>query len=88
MLQKTGRKFGTRLKEQKTQTQAVTNKRFTRNQRVSEQNKSALTDHAAHDNHVINWLAATILNGESNNQSMDQRGSTHLERGTTILELG
>jgi len=33
-------------------------KPFTRNQHassVSEQNKSALTDHASHDNHVINW---------------------------------
>jgi len=29
--------------------------------RLSEQNKSALTDHTSHDNHVINWPAATTL---------------------------
>jgi len=53
----TGRKFGTRLKEHKTDVEATTNKPFTRSQRLSslsEQNKSALTDHASHDNHVIN----------------------------------
>jgi len=33
--------------------------------RLSEQNKSALTDHASHHNHVINWSAATILDRES-----------------------
>jgi len=29
------------------------------------ENKSALTDHASQDNHVINWPAATILDRES-----------------------
>jgi len=41
---------------------------FTRNQRassLSEKNESALTDHASHENHVINWPASTILDGES-----------------------
>jgi len=60
----TGRKFGTRLKEHKTEVESITSKPFTRNQHASslpEQNKSALTDHASHNNHVINWPAATIL---------------------------
>jgi len=64
----TGRKFGTRLKEHKTEVESITSKPFTRNQRassLSEQNKSALTDHVSHDNHVINWPAATILGRKS-----------------------
>jgi len=64
----TGRKFGTRLKEHKTEVEAICSKPFTRKQRatsLSEQNKSALTVHASHHNHVINWSAATILDRES-----------------------
>ena len=59
----TGRKFGTRLKEHKTEAEATTNKPFTRSQRLSSlsEQKSALTDLASHDNHVINWPASTIL---------------------------
>jgi len=65
----TGRKFGSRLKEHKTEVEATTSKPFTRSQHISslsEQNKSALTDHARHDNHIINWSESTILDRESN----------------------
>ena len=64
----TGRKFGIRLKEHKTEGEAATNKPFITRQHLSslsEQNKSALTDHASHDNHVINWPTSTILDRES-----------------------
>jgi len=59
----TGSKLGTRLKEHKTVVEATTKKPFTRSQRLhslSEQNKSALTDHASRDNHLINWSQATV----------------------------
>jgi len=62
------KEFGTRLKEHKTEVESITSKPFTRNQRassLSEQNKSALTDHASNDNHVINWPAAIISDRES-----------------------
>ena len=42
-------KFGTRLEERKTKVEAATGKTFARSERLSslsEQNKSALTDHA------------------------------------------
>ena len=51
----TGRKFGTRLLEHKTEVESITSKPFTRNQcasSLSEQNKSALTDHASH----VMWM--------------------------------
>ena len=68
----TGRKFGTRLKERNTEVEAATGHPFTRSQRLSslsEQNKSALTDHASRDNHVINWSESTILDRESDRGS-------------------
>jgi len=86
------KEIGTRLKEHKTEVEFITSKPFTRNQRasrLSEQNKSALTEHASHDNHVINWPAATILDRESEKKKqMDQWDSTYSKRGTAILEPG
>jgi len=79
----TGRKFGTRLKEHKTEVEYITSKPFTRNQRassLSEQNKSALTDHASHDNHVINWLASTILDRESDKNTRWIKQAVHIRK--------
>ena len=44
-----------------------TGRTFTRSLRASsltEHNKSALTDHAAQENHVINWSQATVIDRE------------------------
>jgi len=52
--------------------EATTGKPFTRSHRLStlsEQNKSALTDRASHDNHVINWSESTVLDRESDKGS-------------------
>ena len=79
----TGRKFGTRLKEHQTELEATTNKPFTRIQRLSslsEQNKSALTDHASHDNHVINWPASTILDWESDRSTRWIKEAVHIRK--------
>jgi len=82
----TGRKFGTRLKEHKTEVEATTNKPFTRSQRLSsllEQNKSALTDDASHNNHFINWPASTILDRESDRST---RWIKEAKGGTAFCE--
>jgi len=63
----TGRKFGVRLQEHRTEVEAKTTRTFTRSQRVSslsEHNKSALTDHAAQENHMINWSKAMVIDRE------------------------
>jgi len=78
---KTGRKFGTRLKEDKTEVEVTTNKSFTRSQRLSSlsgQNKSALTDHASHGNHLINWPLSTILDSESDRSTRWIREVVHI----------
>jgi len=60
---------------------------FTRSHRASsltEHNKSALTDHATQENHVINWSQATEIDREPERfYQMDHRGHTHPKEKTT-----
>jgi len=63
----TGRKFGVRLQEHRTEVESKTERKFTRSLRASsltEHNKPALTDHATQENHVINWSQATVIDRE------------------------
>jgi len=46
-------------------------------QPVTEHDKSALTDHATQENHVINWSQATVIDRARVFYQMDQRGHTH-----------
>ncbi|XP_072041201.1 uncharacterized protein [Amphiura filiformis] len=65
----TGRQFGTRLKEYKKDSETIAERKFTRANRkesTSEQHKSAITDHIAQENHVIEWEGAKILDRDSN----------------------
>jgi len=60
----TGRKFGVRLQEHRTEVESKTRRTFTRSHRASsltEHNKSALT---TQENHVINWSQATVIDRE------------------------
>jgi len=59
----TGRKLGIRLQEHRSKVESKTNRAFTRRHRSSssaESNRSALTDHAVRENHVISWSAASV----------------------------
>jgi len=63
----TGRKFGVRLQEHRTEVESKTGRTFTRSLRASsltEHNKSALTDNATQENHVINWSQVTVIDRE------------------------
>lgn len=64
----TGRSFGTRMKEHRKEVQQQEGRKYTRSAKQTaetEQNKSAITDHAARENHVINWDEATVIGRES-----------------------
>jgi len=64
---KTGRKFGVRLQKHRTEVESKTGRTFTRSLRASsltEHNKSAITNHATRENHVINWSQATVIDRE------------------------
>jgi len=82
-ISKTGRKFGMRLQEHRTEAESKTGRTFARSLRASsltEHNKSALTDDATQENHVINWSQATVIDREperfTHSCQMDQRGHT------------
>ena len=64
----TGRIFKTRLSEHQKEAEKQSAKNFTRSQRKtssSETFKSAITEHVAANNHIINWDAARIIDQES-----------------------
>jgi len=74
----TGRKFGVRLQEHTTEVESKSGRTFTKSlcaSSLTEHNKSALTDHATQENHVINWSQETVINRAF--YQMDQRGHTH-----------
>jgi len=71
-----------------TEVESITSKPFTRNQRassLSEQNKSALTDHASHDKRMINWPASTILDRESDKSTRWIKEAVHIRKGRQSL---
>ena len=60
----TGRKLGVRLQEHRCEVESKTNRAFTRSHRSSssaESNRSAQTDHAVQENHVMSWSAASVI---------------------------
>ena len=64
----TSRLFRYRLEEHKTEAEKASKKAYTRSQKSSvsgEQNKSAITDHVAEDNHVIGWKQSKIRDREN-----------------------
>ena len=68
-IEEKGRAFFTRLKEHQSDADKIANRKFTRAQRkesTSELNKSAITDHIAQENHVIDWDGAKVLDRDSN----------------------
>ena len=82
----TGRKFGVRLQEHRTEVKSKTGHTFTRSLRASsltEHNKFALTDDTTQENHLINWSQATVIDRARAFYQMDQRGHTHPKGRTT-----
>ena len=84
-----GRLFGVRLSEHKAETSKVESKKFTRSERKlseQEQTKSAISDHAARANHVIDWDKAKIIGREHNRKAREVREAMEIrKRGATVL---
>jgi len=77
----TGRKFGLRIKEHKKEVDSFTVGTQTRAFRERKSNvthKSAITDHAVEENHVIDWHKAKVV--DRGTYQMDKRGT--LDRKT------
>ena len=70
----TSRLFGVRLSEHQTEVKKASEKKFTRSERRAseqEQTKSAISDHVARANHIINWEEAKILGKEHNKKARE-----------------
>jgi len=68
----TGRKFGLRIKEHKKEVDSFTAGTQTRASRARESSvsyKSAITDHAMEENHVIDWDKAKVVDREAQRQT-------------------
>ena len=79
----TGRLFGTRLKEHQKDSEIIKDIKFTRASRkasTSEQHKSAITDHIAQENHIIDWEGASILDRDSNTTTRRIREAIHIRK--------
>ena len=70
----TGRKFGVRLQEHRTEVESNSKRAFTKSRRASsltELNKSTLTDHATQENNMINRSQATVIDRARSTYEMD-----------------
>ena len=79
----TGRALGVRLNEHKKEAEDVSKKKFTRAARkdsFDERHKSAISDHVARDNHVINWEDAKVVDRESVKQARWIREAIYIRR--------
>ena len=85
----TARLFGTRLAEHQAETKKVEAKKYTRSERKlseQEQTKSAISDHAARANHVIDWNEAKIIGKEHDKRSREVREAMEIrKRGSTTI---
>jgi len=72
----TGRSYAKRQEQHRKEVESISNRTLTRADRkdlATETNKSAITDHVAKENHVIDWSDAKIYRqkviGEDNSRS-------------------
>ena len=79
----TGRAFGVRLQEHRqevTQRDVRAYTRSTSKSAATEQNKSAVTDHAISLNHVIDWDRAKVTDRESNSMNRRTREAIRIRK--------
>ena len=79
----TSRMFGIRLDEHKAEVEKVNKKVYTRSERKAseaEQTKSAISDHVARENHVIDWKNPKILGREHVKKPREIREAIEIRR--------
>ena len=86
-IEETGRNYGKRQEEHRKEVESINNRTFTRSDRKSraaEMNKSAITDHVAKENHVINWSGAKILEREGHRKTRQVKESIWIRKEQTV----
>ena len=83
----TGRNYGKRQEEHRKEVESISSRTFTRSDRKSraaEMNKSAITDHVAKENHVINWSGAKSLEREGHRKTRQVKESIWIRKEQTV----
>lgn len=83
----TGRNLGTRLSEHRKDSRSEEHRPYTRNQKRASQSvyhSSAVTDHAAQFNHVIDWDGCRILARDSNRSTRWIREAYYIKKQGTL----
>ena len=79
----TSRLFGVRLSEHQAEVKKATNKKYTHSERRAselEQTKSAILDHVARANHVIDWDEAKTIGREHDKKPREVREAIEIRR--------
>jgi hypothetical protein len=84
----TGRSVGVRLEEHKKDCNSIAGKRYTRANRLTsaiEQHKSAITDHLAQENHVIDWEGTKIIDREGHRTTRQVKEAIWIRRSKNTM---
>ena len=79
----TSRRLGTRIDENKKDCDKIKQQKFTRSQKQESKqtnNKSAITDHAGRENHVIDWEGTRLVARESQDSARRFREAIWIKR--------
>jgi len=85
----TSRNYGKRQEEHRKEVESISNRTFTRSDgksRAAEMSKSAITDHVAKENHVINWPGAKILEREGHRKNRQVKESIWIRKEPQLHE--
>jgi len=84
----TGRSYGKRQEEHRKKVESIGNRTLTRADRkdlAAETNKSAITDLAPKENHVIDWSGAKILDREGHQRTRQLKESIRIRREANCM---
>ena len=80
--------MGKRLDEHRKDCDSISERRYTRANRTAsatEQHKSAITDHLAQENHVIDWGGARIIDRESHRTTRQVKEAIWIRRARNTM---
>jgi len=82
------RSYGKRQEERRKKVESIGNRTLTRADRkdlAAETNKSAITDHVARENHVIDWSGAKISDREGHQRTRQLKELIHIHKEANCM---
>ena len=83
----TGQSYGKRQEEHRKEVESISNRTLTQADRIdlAVETKSAITDHVAKENHVIDWSGAKILDRESHRRTRQLKESIRIRKEANCM---